>query len=66
MRCPDAETASRVLGAAGRAARRVSDTVLELADDKARTRIIRKLQAEGIFVDDRTPPRRTGRHRRYR
>jgi hypothetical protein len=66
LRCPDAETASRVLGAAGRAARRVSDTVLELADDKARTRIIRKLQAEGIFVDDRTPPRRTGRHRRYR
>jgi hypothetical protein len=63
LRCPDAHTAARVLAAGGKAVRPVSDTVLELVDSSARTRVLKKLRAAGIFIDEFTtrPARRQSR-----
>jgi hypothetical protein len=63
LRCPDAHTAARVLAAGGKAVRPVSDTVLELVDPSARARLLKKLRAAGIFIDERTsaPERRSRR-----
>jgi hypothetical protein len=65
LRCPDAHTAARVLAAGGKAVRPVSDTVLELVDPSARARLLKKLRAAGIFIDEFTarPPRRQSRRR---
>ena len=52
LECPDAETAARVHAAAGKGARALSPTVLELpeAPAKERSALARKLRASGIFV----------------
>jgi hypothetical protein len=50
IRCPDADTATRVLEAAGNKAIRITDTTLELLDRKAQSPLLRKLREIGIFV----------------
>ncbi len=50
IRCPDADTAARVLEAAGNKAIRITDTTLELLDRKAQSPLLRKLREIGIFV----------------
>jgi hypothetical protein len=52
LECPDAETAARVRGAAGKQVVRITDTVLELpgGDTKERTALLKKLRAAGVFV----------------
>ncbi len=52
IRCPDPETAARVIAAAGkRKIIPVSDTVLELRDTARKAILLRKLRAQGLFVD---------------
>lgn len=50
--CPDEETAARVLSAGGKAVEALSPTVLRLVDGsgKARSALVKKLRAAGIFV----------------
>ena len=50
IRCPDAETAVRVLAACGGRAERVTDTILELNDRDRRSELVRKLKGMGIFA----------------
>jgi hypothetical protein len=52
LECPDAETAARVRGAAGKQVVRITDTVLELpgSDARDRTALLKKLRAAGVFV----------------
>jgi hypothetical protein len=52
LECPDAETAARVRGAAGKQVVRITDTVLELpgAEAKDRAALLKKLRAAGVFV----------------
>jgi hypothetical protein len=52
LRCPDADTAARVLAAGGKAVRPVSETVVELVDSSARARLLKKLRSAGIFIDE--------------
>jgi len=52
IRCPDSETAARVVAAAGnRRIVPVSDTVLELRDTARKADLLRRLRAQGLFVD---------------
>lgn len=50
IRCPDAETAARVISAGGKDIQPVSDTVLELTDPRKRNALVKKLRALGVFV----------------
>ncbi|HEU4452908.1 MAG TPA: helicase-associated domain-containing protein [Longimicrobium sp.] len=52
LECPDAETAARVRGAAGKQVVRLTDTLLELpgAHAKERAALVKKLRAAGVFV----------------
>jgi len=51
IRCPDPETAARVIAAAGdRKIVPVSDTVLELHDTARKADLLRRLRAQGLFV----------------
>ena len=50
IRCPDAETAARVLAVSGGKVDRVTDTILELSDGGRRSELVRKLKSMGIFV----------------
>ena len=61
VRCPDAETAARVLSVAGKQATAVTDTVIELEDAKANTGLFRRLDGMGIFSDLPAPPAAKGR-----
>lgn len=51
IRCPDHETATRVIGVLGNRVVSISETVLELRDAGAKSEALRKLQSQGIFVD---------------
>lgn len=57
LRCADAETAARVVAAAGSLVRVVSETVIEVVEPRRRVPLERKLREEGIFVEA-TPPAR--------
>lgn len=50
IRCPDWETAARVLAVSGGKVDRVTDTILELRDGDRRPELVRKLKGMGIFV----------------
>ncbi len=54
LECPDAETAARVRGAGGARLRPLTDTLLEATDldSKARTALVRRLRAAGVFVKE--------------
>jgi hypothetical protein len=51
IRCPDHETATRVIGVLGDRVVPISETVLELRGPDAKSEVLRKLQSQGIFVD---------------
>ena len=51
LRCPDAETAARVLALAGHGAALVSETVIELPAFAREAELLRKLRGTGIFAD---------------
>jgi hypothetical protein len=53
IRCPDADTAARVVAAAGPRASFITETIVELGDTSAKTELVRKLRGIGIFVDRR-------------
>ena len=50
--CPDAETALRVVAAAGRHAALLTDTVVELTDAQAKASLLRKLRDVGVFLHE--------------
>ena len=50
IRCPDAETAARVLAVSDGKVDRVTDTILELRDGDRRPELVRKLKGMGIFA----------------
>ena len=54
VECPDAETAARVLAAAGRNVRALTPTLLEVSDasKKSRSALLRQLRAGGVFVEE--------------
>lgn len=52
VECPDRETAARVVSAAGKQARLLTDTLVELPSGKKRKTALRKLRKEGLFVRD--------------
>lgn len=67
IRCPDSETAERVIAQGGRRLRRLSDTVVELLDPAAQRSVIQKLKKRGLFVDPGSAdPTSRGRPRRRR
>jgi hypothetical protein len=51
LRCPDADAASRALGALGKHAERVGDTVLALAADGLTPALRQRLQSQGILIE---------------
>ncbi len=51
IHCPDANTAACVVAASGKRATALTDTVVELTDARAKTELLRKLHALGIFAD---------------
>ena len=51
IRCPDAETSSRVAAVGGRNVVPVTDTVLELTDAGRKRVLVRKLRAQGVFLE---------------
>lgn len=55
IHCPDADTAARVVAASGKRARLLTDTVVELTNTRAKTELLRKLHALGIFVARSAP-----------
>lgn len=61
IHCPDADTAARVVAAGGKQATALTDTVVELADTKAKTALLRKLHSLGIF--NRKSPKSSGSER---
>ncbi len=61
IHCPDADTAARVVAAGGKQATALTDTVVELADTKAKTALLRKLHGLGIF--NRKSPQSSGSKR---
>lgn len=67
IRCPDEDTATRVLSAGGKDVRRVGPTVVELIEPKQRAALVRRLRKQGVFVDGFTAvermPKRRGRSR---
>jgi hypothetical protein len=50
VRCPDADTAGRVVSALGKLAQRVGETVVALNSDNITPALRQKLQAEGILL----------------
>jgi hypothetical protein len=54
IHCPDAETAARVVAASGKQAVALTDTVVELADARAKNELLRKLHGLGIFTQSQT------------
>jgi hypothetical protein len=50
IRCPDADTAARVVSASGGKAKLITDTVLELQDPESQLALVKKLKTLGIFV----------------
>ncbi len=69
IHCPDTRIANRVLAAGGRNLAPLTDTIVELANLKFQTTLVRKLKEAGVFVD-RLPqpeePRPAQRRRRRR
>ncbi len=65
IECPDAETAARVVAAAGREATPLNETVVELNDGGGKTALVRKLREMGVFLDESGPaaPRARARTR---
>ncbi len=61
IHCPDADTAARVVAVGGKQATALTDTVVELADTKAKTAVLRKLRGLGIF--NRKSPQGSGSER---
>ena len=51
LRCPDAETAERVMDIAGKQVERISPNVLALVDAKKHADLVRKLSRAGVFVE---------------
>ncbi|MCI0437011.1 MAG: hypothetical protein L0271_25735 [Gemmatimonadetes bacterium] len=66
IRCPDAHTAARVLASGGNAVRSISDTVVELLDPAARTRLIKKLRGLAVFVEEHKPAEKRRPSKRQR
>jgi hypothetical protein len=54
IHCPDADTAARVVGAGGKKALLLTDTIVELTDSRAKTELLRKLHGLGIFTESLT------------
>jgi len=50
IRCPDADTAARVVSASGRMATLLTDTIVQVQSDKAQAALVKKLRAAGIFI----------------
>lgn len=50
--CPDAETALRVVAAAGQHAALLNDTTVELTDAQGKSALLRKLRKVGVFLDE--------------
>jgi hypothetical protein len=50
IRCPDSDTAARVVSASGRKTQLLTDTIVELQNSKDRAVLVKKLRAAGIFV----------------
>lgn len=51
LKCPDKETAARVISAGGKHVTALTDTVIELPAGKKRTAVLRKLRKDGVFVE---------------
>jgi hypothetical protein len=68
LRCPDEETAARVLSAAGRRVESASPTLLVLPDQKKRAEVIRLCKKAGIFLEGGEPvkPKKKARRKRRR
>jgi len=56
IRCPDADTAARVVSAGGRKAQLLTDTIVELQNPKDQSALIKKLRAAGIFIQPKGKP----------
>jgi len=52
VRCPDVETARRVLAAGGKSVTLLTDTVVELHDPQAKPALLRKLREVGVFASE--------------
>jgi hypothetical protein len=50
IRCPDADTAARVVSASGRSATLLTDTIVELHEPHSQPALVKKLRTLGIFV----------------
>jgi len=57
LRCPDAETAERVLALGARHLERISETVLALRDASRRAELLRLCAKQGLFVGSARPTR---------
>ena len=51
IRCPDKPTALRVIAALGKSARPLGDTIVEMPGKTKRPAAIKKLEAQGIFLE---------------
>jgi hypothetical protein len=51
IRCPDADTAVRVMAAGGKQTELLTDTIVAVPNAKAKTDVLKKLKKAGIFVD---------------
>ena len=51
LRCPDADAAARVMGALGKHAERVGDTIVAVALDGLTSALRQKLQGQGVLVE---------------
>ncbi len=56
VRCPDADTAARVVSASGRKAQLLTDTIVELQNPKDQPALVKKLRAAGIFIQPKGKP----------
>ncbi len=52
IRCPDADTAGKVASLAGKKARLLNETTLELSDPKAKASLLNRLRKAGVFLED--------------
>jgi hypothetical protein len=53
LRCPDADTADRVMGVLGKNAERVGDRVVALAAKGLTNAVRQKLAGQGILLEER-------------
>jgi hypothetical protein len=53
IRCPDADTAARVVSASGRKATLLTDTIVEVQSEEAQAALVKKLRVAGIFIQPR-------------